>query len=262
VAIAEKINRDGLKLYKDIPYVAGTAGSTPQSLEAFATVRKMLNINKAPAAARAAIWDPEADYKFSTLDTVVHAEKAGSTDALREGSIGRIQGLDNYMSQAVPQHQKGSLAVTSGDIKLKNAAEAGATALVLNGSGLSGSLVKGDLLQIEGQTYTVMAAASVVENQAEVVIYPALRAAAEVASVVKIIDNHRANLAFHKNAFAFVTRPLEVARGVESYVTNFEGLTLRVTFSYDATHKKQMLSIDTLYGFKTLYPELAVRVLG
>ena len=45
-------------------------------------------------------------------------------------------------------------------------------------------------------------------------------------------------------------------------MTEFEGLTLRVTFSYDARTKKQMLSIDTLYGYRTLYPELALRVLG
>ena len=27
-------------------------------------------------------------------------------------------------------------------------------------------------------------------------------------------------------------------------------------------YKREMLSMDVLYGFKTLYPELAVRVLG
>ena len=27
-------------------------------------------------------------------------------------------------------------------------------------------------------------------------------------------------------------------------------------------HKRELLSMDVLYGFKTLYPELAVRVMG
>ena len=59
-----------------------------------------------------------------------------------------------------------------------------------------------------------------------------------------------------------MSRPLELARGAESYVTSFEGITLRVTFSYDASTKKQMLSIDTLYEFKTIYPQLAMRYMG
>ena len=71
-----------------------------------------------------------------------------------------------------------------------------------------------------------------------------------------------ANLMFQKNAFGFVTRPLEVARGADSYVTNYNGLSVRVTMDYNIATKKQTLSIDTLYGFKTLYPELAVRVVG
>ena len=63
-------------------------------------------------------------------------------------------------------------------------------------------------------------------------------------------------------AFGFISRPLEKARGAESYVTSYNGITLRVTFAYDIATKKQTMSVDTLYGFKTLYPELAVRVLG
>lgn len=79
---------------------------------------------------------------------------------------------------------------------------------------------------------------------------------------ITLTDSHTANLAFHKNAFGFISRPLEKARGAESYVTSYNGITLRVTFGYNIATKKQTMSVDTLYGFKTLYPELAVRVLG
>ena len=50
--------------------------------------------------------------------------------------------------------------------------------------------------------------------------------------------------------------------GVESYVTHYNGVSLRVVRGYDMQHKREMLSMDVLYGFKTLYPELAVRALG
>ncbi|MGI5891989.1 MAG: P22 phage major capsid protein family protein [Bacillota bacterium] len=260
-AIAEKINREGLKLYQDIPYFAGTAGTTPDELNDLAQARKILNLNRAPVAGRSAVWDPEADVAFSVIPAIVNAEKSGSTAALREGAIGRIQGLDNYMSQAVATHTTGITGAAT--VKTDGAVAAGAHKLSLKGATLSGKLVKGDLLVIADRSYVVTkdSADASANAIAGVEVYPALPAL-EDQTEVTLIDSHTANLAFHKNAFAFVTRPLEVARGVESYVTSFNGLTLRVTFSYDSLHKKQMLSIDTLYGFRTLYPELAVRVLG
>lgn len=63
-------------------------------------------------------------------------------------------------------------------------------------------------------------------------------------------------------AFAFVTRPLVQPAGVESYVTSYNGISLRLTKGYDMKHKKEMLSMDVLYAYKTIYPELAVRALG
>ena len=87
-----------------------------------------------------------------------------------------------------------------------------------------------------------------------------------VDGVVEFVDEvsqaHVMNLAFHERAFAFVTRPLDPGRGVESYTAQAQGLTVRVSFGYDLTTKRQTMSIDTLYGFATLYPELACQILG
>ena len=78
------------------------------------------------------------------------------------------------------------------------------------------------------------------------------------------MGSHTANLAFHPMAFAYVTRPLidPDGQGVASYVTSFNGISLRVTKGYDQQYKRSIYSMDVLYGFKTVYPELAVRVLG
>ncbi|MEE0776605.1 MAG: P22 phage major capsid protein family protein [Bacillota bacterium] len=260
IAIAEKINRDGLSLYKDVYTVGGTAGTAPSSLEDLAAARKVLNINKAPVFPRYAVWDPEADMNFSVIPAIVNAEKSGSTEALREGSIGRIQGVDNYMSQAIHSHMP---QVNASGLTVKSAVTAGSDSLSISGTALTGKFIKGDILTISGQTYTVTedSADSASNTVASVKVAPALPQLA-AGTAVTVAGAHAANLVFHKNAFAFVSRPLELARGAESYVTSFEGITLRVTFSYDAATKKQMLSIDTLYGFKTIYPQLAMRYMG
>lgn len=268
VALAQKINSDGLEVYKDIPYIAGTAGTTPSALSDLTAARKILNIQKAPVAPRYALWDPEAEAKFLELDTFVEADKSGTTEALRNGSLGRIMGFENFMSQAVKVHEKGTLvtAGTSGKKILLKGAAAGATQVTLDtdDTSLTGTLKKGDILTFKknGNTATVVVTADATAENDEITvkIYPALTMADNAE--VTITDNHTANLAFHPNAFAFVTRPLAAPAGVESYVTAYNGVTLRVVRGYDMKFKKEMLSMDVLYGYKTMYPELAVRYLG
>lgn len=262
-ALAEKINAEGLALAKEIPYAVGTAGTTPDSLAAFAEARKMLNINKVPTATRYGIWDPEADAKFTQIPAIVNAEKSGDTAALREGSIGRIMGIDNYMAQSVAKVET-TAAGTS--IKLSAAAAVGATTVSLTGTTLTGKLQKGDVLTIGGNTYVVTedTAAASSNAIANVKIYPALKKAGTTSTTVTIAGAHTANIVFAPMAFAYVTRPLinPDGQGVQSYVTNYNGISLRVTKGYDQKYKRSTYSMDVLYGYKTLYPELAVRVMG
>lgn len=230
VALAQKINSDGLALYKDIPYVCGTPGTTPSKLEDITAVRKVLNANKVPTSGRRAVWDVEADAAFTTIPAIVNAEKSGSTAALREGSIGRLFGLDNYMSQAVKHHTAGTLSAA---VKPKEATKAGTTQLTLAATAVTGALKKGDILTILGDTYVVTADAAAASNEITVPIYPALRKDVTTATNVTVAGNHTANLAFVAPAFAFVTRPLVTPAGVDCYTTSYNGISLRVTKGYD-----------------------------
>lgn len=262
-ALAEKINRDGLKLYKDIPYVTGAAGVTPSQLSDLSDLRCMLNKNCAPMYGRVAVWDTEADTKLTQLPAIVNAEKSGSVEALREGSLGRIYGIDHYMSQGVCKHECG-LSAAQG-VKVNGAVSAGAVSLSIDGTALAGKLVKGDVMKIAGKSYVVVEdSAQAASNAiAGVKVYPALPEIADDTDV-EIMGSHTANLAFHPMAFAYVTRPLinPDGQGVQSYVTNYNGISLRVTKGYDQKFKRSIYSMDVLYGFKTVYPELAVRAMG
>ena len=263
VALAEKINADGLALYKDVPYAVGTAGTTPTDLSILANARKQLNINKAPVAGRVAVWDPEADAAFTQIPAVVNAEKSGSTQALREGSIGRLMGFENYMAQGVAHHESG--ITSSSAVKVSGSVSEGDTSLNLNATTLTGKLLKGDILTINGKTYVVTedsaeASANAISG---VKVSPALPALTSNTTVT-IAASHTANLAFLPMAFAYVTRPLmnPDGQGVMSYVTSYNGISLRVTKGYDQKYKRSTYSMDVLYGYKTIYPELAVRAMG
>lgn len=70
-------------------------------------------------------------------------------------------------------------------------------------------------------------------------------------------------VAFHKNAFALVTRPLALPKGAaQSAIVDYDGFGLRVVYDYDITHKTDTISIDMLCGVTALSPELAAVIAG
>lgn len=70
-------------------------------------------------------------------------------------------------------------------------------------------------------------------------------------------------LAFHKNAFALVTRPLELPQGAsKAAIVNYDGFGLRVVYGYDMNSKTDTVSIDMLCGVATLDESLASVIAG
>lgn len=70
-----------------------------------------------------------------------------------------------------------------------------------------------------------------------------------------------AGMAFHKNAFALVTRPLALPNGAsKAAIVDYDGLGLRVVYDYDITNKTDVVSIDMLCGVKTLDKNLASKI--
>lgn len=66
------------------------------------------------------------------------------------------------------------------------------------------------------------------------------------------------NLVFHKNAFAFVTRPLALPQGAsKAAIMNYNGYGLRVVFGYDVNTKQDTVSIDMICGMAVLDKSLA-----
>ncbi|WP_027945962.1 P22 phage major capsid protein family protein [Amycolatopsis taiwanensis] len=70
-------------------------------------------------------------------------------------------------------------------------------------------------------------------------------------------------VAFHRTAFALVFRPLALPRGAQNAaIQSYKGFGLRVVFDYDIKLKQDVVSIDCLYGTKTLDANRAVLVKG
>lgn len=262
---ANKIDQYLLGLYNEIPFNFGTAGSTPSEISDITGARKILNDNKVPFANRNLVIDTAAEDKLLQLATFHEADKVGDDGtALREASLGRKFGFNIFMDQNVKKHTKGTLTGDEGTIKVKGAVSAGATQIVIDGTNLTGTLVKGDVITIGGKSYVVTEDTTAAASEIAVKLYPATTDIANDTDVT-IVSTHTANLAFHKNAFALVSRPLALPRGLSSEqkaIVNYDGFGLRVIYDYNSQYKKDVISIDMLCGVKTLDSELACRLLG
>jgi hypothetical protein len=71
------------------------------------------------------------------------------------------------------------------------------------------------------------------------------------------------SVGFHRTAVAFVSRPLMIPEGAAraEYVTQ-GGIGMRVVYGYDISTKKDEISLDLIYGVKTLDAKRAVLITG
>ena len=192
-AIAQKIDRASLSLRDDVTQEAGLpaqAGFEWNKPEALIEVGRVLDINKLPETLRHAVIGPTTKAQWLNSDIIKHADKSGSTEALRRGSLGRdVFGFDVYQTQNVGQPKA-----------------------------------------------------------------PGAQAAGDPTTEVGV--------GFHPTAFAFVSAPLEIAPGSNAEVATYKGISIRIASDYDINKKVSVISLDTLYGVKTIDKDRAVLIKG
>lgn len=74
---------------------------------------------------------------------------------------------------------------------------------------------------------------------------------------------YRPALAFHKDAFTFATADLVMPKGVDFASRQvFDGISMSMVRQFQISDRSFPCRIDVLYGFKTLRPQLATRILS
>jgi hypothetical protein len=77
----------------------GTGSSAGDQQKAFRKAKRVLSRNKLPLMERYAVLSPEGVEAITGDNLVLQANTSGSTDALRNGAVGRLSGFDTYESQ-------------------------------------------------------------------------------------------------------------------------------------------------------------------
>lgn len=159
-AIVQFVDLAILALRSGVTQVAGTHanasadGQTWDKPEVLIEAKRRLDLNKVPSRDRYAVVGPTTSSKWLNTELLKHADKSGSTEALREGSIGKnLFGFETYQTGNVGQpagspatgqptteiglaFHKSALALASAPLELPPAG-AGVDAAVRNFKGLS-----------------------------------------------------------------------------------------------------------------------------
>lgn len=268
LALAEAVNELVLSQYVDVPYIYndGTDASPVfgNTVAKLANIGGVLNKNKAPVGPRYVSISPTAEVTLMGIESFHRADARGDGDAINQRRLNEFLGMNWVMDQQIPTHTKGTLA---GSPVTDGAVLAGASVLAVTGATNTTTLKKGDIIKIADApgTYVVTAnkAAGADTKIAEVPFYPPAPAGGfETGKAITVIGNHKANLAYHPNAFALATFPPDPPMGAPNTATiAADGLGIRVVQNYNSTNKKDVISFDLLAGARCIQPELAVRVL-
>ena len=266
--IANKIDAALLGLYVDVYGYAGSAGVTPfaSDVSEITAARKTLNNQLAPLDDRRFVINADAEANALGLRAFQDMSFSGSAAGIVDGKLNRKLGFDWYMDQNVPTHTTGTVAVSF--INKSGTSVAAGLKTLVSTTGGTAALLNGDVFTIAGdtQTYALTAAASRSGGGDMTIVFePGLKIPLTGGEAITLKASHTVNLAFHRDAFAFVSRPLaDNADGlgniIQSAIDPVSGLALRLEVSRQ--HKRTRFSYDVLYGLACVRPELACRVAG
>ncbi len=257
-AFADKVDSYLLALQAEITNrVDGTSVVRDDIVDA----RRHLTRCAAPLADRRFVYGADMEAELLKDTAFITADKVGDNGtALRDASLGRKFGMDFYVDQNIGAVDTGStVSVTA--LKVNGAANATDT-IGLDATSVTGVLKKGTWLTIGGEHYRVMNDVTAASNAfAGVKLDRALTAADNTD--VTVTAKYTPALAFHKNAFALVTRPLAQPMGAaKSAIVSYDGFGLRVVYDYDIQTKTDTVSIDMVCGVATLDRDLAAVIDG
>lgn len=259
--------------------VFGTGTTNTSGVSAATNAKKILNQQLCPRTDRRGLLSFNAEAAALDLSQFSDAEKILSAVVKMEGEVGRKFGIDWVADDDVPSQVVGdAYAASPADITVVGSESVDETAIVIKDVG-SGIVKRGDVFTIAGdtQTYTVVGGTAdtpsgfygyQLDNSGiSVSINPALKVATSGAEVITLFNSHTVNMVFHRDAFAFATRPLldnssKYALGSQmvSMQDPVTGLIMRLEVSRQ--HKQTVFEYDILWGADLVRAELAMRICG
>jgi len=286
--LAANIEADAFNMALDVYNTVNNVGNAA-ILRTLLTGRKLLTDSLTPTSNRALILNTQDNLDLVDGLKGLFQDSSTIAEQYRDGLVGLTAGFGKiYENTLLPSQQTGTaLAATTYTVNGAVTANGSSSVVVASGST---TFKKGDVITFAGtnrvhpetkadtgvlQQFVVTA--DYAGGAGTLSISPAIYTStgrqnvvstgiANGAAITKIGGAsavYKPSLAFHRDAFAFVTADLEMPEGVDFSAREvYDGLSMRVVRQYDITNDAFPCRIDVLYGYKSIRAQLAARLLS
>ena len=285
--LASAMEADALNMIKDVAAEAAPSPITgPLTSAVVLNGRKRLSDALVPQDPRIALLPTQMTVDLvSSLQPPFNAPGEVSTQ-YKEGSMGRFAGFDFYENTLLGKFTSGT-ETAAGTILVGAGGQTGASVVVTNPS--AKTLVVGDVITLPGvnrvhpetkadtglpMQFTVTA--PVATNGLLIAISPAIvttgaqqnvtasptggAAITKVGGASGVMDM---GVLYHKEAFAFATADMVMPQNQHFAAREVQdGISMRIWTGTDIINNLFPTRIDVLYGYKTIRPEMACRIVA
>lgn len=297
-SVANHIDYDGLTQALNVYQAVGIPGTTPSALSVYLAASAKMKFASAPVDdLRSFIIDPNAEASIVNNLTTLFNPTMEISDQYKDGSMGRAIGHKWSMDQNVNSYVTGP---QGGAPTVASAPASGSSVLASQGWTASAAirLNVGDIFTIAGvyavnpqsrfstgqlQQFVVtsqfsssgsgtgnISVSPSFNNVGQFQNISALPAPSAAITVLDAAGNpgntaSPMNLAYHRDAFVLGTADLPLPKGVDmaSRVSDKKvGVSIRMVRAYDIVNDMFPCRLDVLYGWSTIYPQLACRIQG
>ena len=291
--LAAAVEADAFNMYADVyNFVYQTDFVTDPSLMAtWLSAKSLLYKNLTPHDTALVVNcnSAAANATISAL-SVLFNDGPSIAKQYRDGVMGHAMGFDFYDNEMVPTQTNGvatSFATgqvagatqgANGTLNLQNFTNADiltkGTVFTMPGcyqchpetkvaySNLQQFVITGSVT-FSGTTATVGISPSVITSGAyqNVTAYPT--AGGTIVFMGASASAHPQNLAYHKNAFTFVTADLQMPKNMEMQAREvYDGVSMRFIRGFDILNDVFISRLDVLYGYLTIRAQMACRING
>lgn len=281
--IANRMDGYGLSFLSKIYNQVGSPGSSVSSLNTYLNAGVKLDQNLAP---RDGSWvfmaDPQTQATATGLGLNLFNPQPTISEQYRKGQLAEALGFKWYMDQNVPRHANGTF---SGTIEVDGAGQTGGTLVI---KGLTGTLTAGTVFTIAGvnavnpqtkanlgvpQQFVVLAdrtGAGAMQISPSIVASGAFQNVSATAADSAGITvagasgvSTQLSVAYHPDAFVMGVAELDTPGGTDRAFRATDpqtGVSVRIIRDYNVVTDQWITRFDVLFGFNTLYEQLACRI--
>lgn len=281
--LAANIEADALNMYKQV-YNLVDGDATAFGFNAVSNANTLLTKMLAPSSDRVNIMNPDHANKFRQDTKGLFQSASDIQKQWREGSIGRTSGFDNYENTLLLPHTTGTALKTTSYTISGAVTTNGSVAATLTGAATTWKA--GDVFTVVGcnrvhpetkaDTGTLQQFVVTADCTTAMTFTPAIYTSGPRQNVtsgglpngnalVKVgagaSETLTQSLAFHKDAFAFVTADLEQPKGVDFAAREvYDGISMSLVRDFSISDRTFPCRLDVMYGYKAIRPQLATRI--